>query len=73
MFRPLHWAIIRSQNVSYTVWSPSRHVLRPDDSPVQGPKHVVLLIKYTSLFISCVFDSTTYTILLHLVLISIRG
>jgi hypothetical protein len=34
--------------------APSRHVLRPDDGPVQGPKHVVLLIKYST-FLLVVF------------------
>jgi hypothetical protein len=28
----------------YIVQSPLRHNLRPDDGPVQGPKHVVLVI-----------------------------
>ena len=28
----------------YTDYSPLRHNLRPDDDPVQGPKHIVLVI-----------------------------
>ena len=30
--------------VNATVYSPLRHIPRPDDGPVQGPKHVVLVI-----------------------------
>ena len=36
----------RSRCEHYTVWFPLRHNSRPDDYPVQGPKHVVLVIKY---------------------------
>jgi hypothetical protein len=51
MFRPLYWAIIRSQCVSEetiqcsiyiaTLYSLLWNTLRPDDGPVQGPKHVI--------------------------------
>jgi len=44
----------------HTVWSPLRQISRPDDGPVEGPKHVVLVINTTPHIVSCV--STVYTV-----------
>jgi hypothetical protein len=60
MFRPLCWAIIRSQDIlggETTVWV-IKYILWPEDGPAQGPKRVVSLYSVihcvlSPLYVSC--------------------
>jgi hypothetical protein len=58
-------ASLKIINVHAINESPLRHNLRPDDVPVQGPKHFVLVIYILHHLISCVFDSTHFINVCH--------